>query len=134
MKIVSLPLIFSFFILFYNKKFSKENSSLIQIAVQVKEFNQQFYLFKNKGYTLTISDTSNTFKNCSFDFQQRKIDVVNYLPKTKDINTLSIYKIENEDISKTIYFWCPYSGANLVLKMTKKDDITFVNIIGYGNF
>ena len=117
---------------------------LLTKSIETKIFQEYFYLYKHKNENLTIIDTNKYFKNCSipniFNRDIKIENVLNYIihKKTKtdkiNVNIILLYKVSLNKNVYLLYFWQPYSNANLILELTITKEKIKIKTIEYGVF
>jgi hypothetical protein len=110
--------------------------NFLQACFETAIFNKQFYISKFKQGEFVMVDTFNVFSNCQLQKVYSKQIVINHswIP-SKEEKYILLYRVEKQRKKCILYFYQPYSGANVILEVRRKwNNRVVTKLKGYGAF
>jgi hypothetical protein len=114
----------------------KLDCNFLQACFETAIFDKQFYLSKSKQDTFVMVDTFNIFNCCQLQNVYGKPILINHLwIPAKEEKYIVLYRVDKQLKKCILYFYQPYSGANVILEVHRKGNHHIVTKLkGYGAF
>lgn len=129
-------------ILFAQKKVKKMDCKVLNQILNLKDFEQQFFICKNNFDTLIIIDTTYSISNCkpiNSCIKEIVIDRTNNYHPNKNTgkepkNLIVLFKLIKRKKYYVLDLWRPYNNATLTIKATPTKNQFIIKVIGKGVF